>query len=430
MKDHNATFAKAAARLLPFMGLLYLVSFLDRVNAGFAALTMNKDLGLSPEVYGFGAGIFFFGYFLFEVPSNIILQRVGARLWICRIMVTWGVVSMAMALARGPQSFYALRFLLGVAEAGFTPGMLLYLTYWFPQEIRSRYAALYFTAIPLASVIGAPLSGFILGMDGLAGLHGWQWLFILEGLPACLLGIVVLFALPNRPADVNWLSDAEKSEIESRLSDAAESRHTDLWAGLGDLRVLMLSLVYFGIVVGLYGVGLWLPQIVKGMGYSTVETGFVVAAPYAVSVLVMILWGRSSDAFGERVWHVALAAIFAAGGLIVAATATSDLVALAGLACATIGINASLAPFWSLPTIFLGGTAAAGGIALINAVGNLGGFLGPYLVGWVKKATGLYAAGMGAMAICLIAAAVIVLLLARSLTFKGRARALDRYAPP
>ena len=425
----NAVFAKAAARLLPFMGLLYLVSFLDRVNAGFAAITMNKDLGLGPEVYGFGAGIFFFGYFLFEVPSNVILERVGARLWICRIMLTWGLVSMAMALVRGPQSFYALRFLLGLAEAGFTPGMLLYLTYWFPPEIRSRYAALYFTAIPLASVIGAPLSSFILGMEGIAGLHGWQWLYIIEGLPACLLGFVALLALPDRPSGARWLTDEEQSEIESRVA-ATDVEHVSLWAGLRYMRVWLLGLTYFGIVMGLYGVGLWLPQIVKGMGYSTMETGFIVAAPCAVSVFAMILWGRSSDAFSERVWHVALAAIFAAGGLIVAATTTSNMVALIGLGCATVGVNASLAPFWSLPTIFLGGTAAAGGIALINAIGNLGGFLGPYLVGWAKQATGLYAAGMGAMAVSLLIAGAIVLALARMLNFKVRARAFDRFAPP
>jgi len=423
-------FAKAGWRIIPFLVLLFVVAYVDRVNVGFAALTMNHALGLSDEEFGFGAGIFFWGYFLFEVPSNVLLERVGARRWIFRIILTWGLVSMAMALVKGATSFYALRFTLGLAEAGFFPGMILYLTYWFPPHLRARFGAFFLAAIPLSSVIGAPISSEILGVDGLLGLAGWQWLFVLEGLPACVLAFVVLAYLPDGPADARWLSEEEKSVIGHALARDNRHEHHGLWAGLGDPRVWALSLIYFGIVVAVYGVNFWLPEIVKAHGFSVHATGYVVALPYLVSIVAMILWGRSSDAFGERIWHVAIPALAAAGGLIGAAIFQTDMVSLYFLTLAAAGIFASLAPFWSLPSGFLGGTAAAGGIALINAIGNLGGFFGPAIMGFFKQLTGSYATGLVGLSGGLILAAVAVLLLGRSRAFQLRARAFDKFAPP
>ncbi|HEY4125536.1 MAG TPA: MFS transporter, partial [Rhizomicrobium sp.] len=391
----------------------YVVNFLDRVNVGFAALTMNRDLGLGAEAFGVGAGIFFLGYFFFEVPSNVILEKVGARLWIFRIMFTWGLVSMAMAFAQGPWSFYGLRFLLGVAEAGFFPGMMLYLTYWFPQSERAKYNSLFFAAIPLSSALGSPLSGFVLGFDGVAGLHGWQWLFLLEGLPSCILAFAVLLALPDKPAKANFLTDEEKQFVATTLAREAIP-HGSLWAGLSDPRVWILAVTDIGIIIALYGLGLWLPQIVKAMGFTNLETGFVVALPYIASTICMILWARSSDSLRERVWHVAIPALFASASLFAAALLGANLWAIAALTCASIGIYAALVTYWTLPPSFLGGTAAAGGIAIINSVGNLGGFFGPTMMGWLKQSTGGYEAGMLVLAGFLIVPAVVVVLLGRT----------------
>ena len=406
-------FTRIAWRIIPFMGLLYVVNFLDRVNVGFAALTMNHDLGLGAEAFGVGAGIFFLGYFFFEVPSNVILEKVGARLWMFRIMFTWGLVSMAMAFARGPWSFYGLRFLLGVAEAGFFPGMMLYLTYWFPQSQRAKYNSLFFAAIPLSSALGSPLSGYILGFDGFQGLRGWQWLFLLEGLPSCALAFAVLFVLPDKPARAKFLTDAEKQFVATTLAREATSP-ASLWAGLSDRRVWILAVTDIGIIIALYGLGLWLPQIVKAMGFSNLETGFVVALPYVASTIAMILWARSSDTLRERVWHVAIPALFASASLIAAGFLGANLWAILALTGASIGIYAALVTYWTLPPSFLGGTAAAGGIAFINSVGNLGGFFGPTLMGWLKQSTGGYAAGMFVLAGFLIVPAVVVVLLGRT----------------
>lgn len=408
MDHEKKIFAKVAWRLIPFMGLLYFVSFLDRVNVGFAALTMNNAIGLSAEAFGFGAGIFFIGYFLFEVPSNIYLERFGARVWIFRIMLSWGVVSCAMGLVTRPSSFFGLRFLLGVAEAGFFPGMILYLSYWFPRSVRARFTAQFLVAIPLASILGSPLSGFILGLDGFGGLAGWQWLFVLEVAPAILLSFVVLAYLPNGPAAARWLSKDEKRVIANALAREAPAGHTHLGRALSDGRVWLLALIYFGIVVGLYGIGLWLPQIVKAMGFSNLQTGFVVAAPY---VAVMVGWGHASDKRGERIWHVALPAFLGAAGFVIAGLMDADIVSLAALTLAAVGIYAALAPFWSLPGAFLGGMAAAGGIAFINSVGNLGGFLGPVMVGMLKGTGGGYGAGMAALGGALAVAGLAVLAL-------------------
>jgi ACS family tartrate transporter-like MFS transporter len=427
MPDGKELYRKISLRLIPFMMLLYLVAFLDRVNIGFAALTMNKDVGLSPYIYGWGAGIFFFGYFIFEVPSNVILEKVGARLWIARIMITWGLVSTAMAFIQGPTSFFVLRFLLGVAEAGFLPGMILYLTYWFPAAHRARIVGLFMAAVPLASAIGAPVSGLLVGIDDVLGFKGWQWLFILEGIPSCVLGLAVLGLLPDGPARATWLTPQERTTIQAELDkDRAldsDRTHHALWPALVDRRVILLGLIYFGIVIGLYGIGLWLPQIIKAMGFSNAQVGFITAIPYAVSAGAMMLWGRHSDVRGERIWHVALPAAASAVGFAGSVYLELPVIALCCLGVATVGIYATLGPFWAMPSMFLRGTAAAGGIALINSVGNLGGFAGPYLVGWIKDSTGSYSAGMALLACGLASATVLVLMLGRLETAALRAEA-------
>jgi ACS family tartrate transporter-like MFS transporter len=417
-------YRKVSRRIIPLMMVLYLFAFLDRVNIGFAALTMNQDLGFTPYIYGWGAGIFFLGYILFEVPSNVVLAKVGARLWICRIMVTWGLVSSAMAFVGGEWSFYVLRFLLGVAEAGFLPGMIFYLTHWFPAARRAKFVALFMAAVPLASALGAPISGFILGVDGVLGFKGWQWLFILEGLPSCVLGVLVLVLLPDGPAKASWLTDAEKTAIADGLArDRARNPHRvheSLWPALRDYRVVLLGLVYFGIVVGLYGIGLWLPQIIKAMGFTNIQVGLIIAVPYFASAGAMMLWGRHSDHTGERVWHVALPALVSAAGFIASIYLQSTVLQLCALGIACIGIYSALGPFWTLPSMFLGSVGAAAGIALINSIGNAGGFLGPYLVGWIKGATGSFHLGMAALAVGLAASAVLALLLGRVLHATAR----------
>ncbi|MEW6121941.1 MAG: MFS transporter [Pseudomonadota bacterium] len=421
--QEQRTFAKVARRLIPFMMLLYVVSFLDRVNVGFAALTMNTDLGFSPEVYGWGAGIFFIGYFLLEVPSNLVLEKVGARLWICRIMITWGLISAATAFVTGPVSFFIVRFLLGAAEAGFLPGMILYLGYWFPLAMRARYIALFMAAVPIASAVGAPLSALVMETHGFGGLAGWQWLFIIEGLPATLLGFAVLVLLPDGPGDARWLDAGEKRIIAARLAadqaaHDATTRHS-LWPALRDRRVLMLGLIYFGLVVGLYGIGLWLPQIIRGMGYSVQEVGLLLIAPYALSALAMLAWGRHSDWSGERVLHVAGAAFLGAAGLVASVHVSSHLLAITAVTCASVGIYAALGPFWSVPPLFLRGTAAAAGIALINSIGNLGGFVGPYAVGYIKQATDRFTAGFEFLAAVVCAAGLLALVLRAMLKRRG-----------
>lgn len=415
--EEDKVFTKIAWRIIPFMGLLYFIAFLDRVNVGFAALTMNEDIGLTPEMFGLGAGLFFFiGYFLFEVPSNVILLRVGARIWICRIMLTWGAISMAMALVQGPYSFYVLRFLLGLAEAGFAPGMLLYLTFWFPPALRARYMAYYLTAIPLAGVIGAPLSSFILEtMPGVGGLTGWQWMFLIEGFPAVILGFVVLLYLPNGPADSKWLTAEEKDVIAVRLGREDQALAHSLWHGLLDLRVLALCLVYFGIVIALYGCTIWLPQIVDSMGFSIGQNGWVVSGIYLIAVLAMVLVGFSSERCDEYVWHVAITAIVAALALVVAGSTSSIILTLLALTVATSAVYATLSPFWILPPGFLVGTAAASGMALINAFGNLGGAAGPTLMGFLRENSGNYGSGMNALAVGLMLTAILVVVLKRYL---------------
>ncbi|WP_132252087.1 MFS transporter [Methylobacterium segetis] len=405
---------KVLWRLVPFLMLCYFAAFLDRVNVGFAALTMNRDLGLSAAVYGLGAGIFVLGYFLFEVPSNIILEKVGARRWIARIMITWSLVSGCTAFVAGEWSFYLVRFLLGVAEAGFFPGIIFYLTNWFPSEQRGKVVGTFMMAIPISSIIGSPLSAWIMAAtDGSHGLAGWQWLYLIEAAPSFLLGFAVLAYLTDRPEEARWLAPEERRWLSERIArdrrEKVEVRKISLAQALVHPRVLGLSLVYFGISTGLYGIGLWLPQIVREFGLSTLQTGFVTAIPYAVSAVGMVLWTRHSDAKMERTWHVALPAVVGGLALAAAGYAPSPALSMAALSLAALGVFCAMPTFWTLPTALLTGSAAAGGIALINSIGGLGGFVGPYMIGWIKDATGQFGLALLAIAGFMVAAGLLTL---------------------
>lgn len=409
----QATMRKAAWRLIPWLGVLYFFAFLDRVNVGFAALTMNADLGLSSAAFGIGAGIFFIGYVAFEVPSNVLLERFGARFWIARIMVSWGVLSAAMAFVQGPASFYTVRFLLGIAEAGFFPGIIYYLTCWFPSQHRARIIALFMIALPLSSVIGAPLSTALLDIE-VAGLRGWQLMFLLESIPTVLLGIAVYFVLPDGPADARWLTTDEKlalqRELASEHSDASHEHASSLKAALTMPRVWLSGAVYFSILVGLYGFSFWLPQIIQSLGQLTnLQVGGLTAIPYALACVALIVWGQHSDRTGERALHVALPSLLAAMALAASASTDEPVVAFAALCLAAIGIYSGLPAFWALSSRGLQGMAAAGAIALINSVGNIGGFLGPAAIGWVKERSGSYGQSLLMIASCLALGAGLVL---------------------
>ena len=408
------TMAKVSARLVPFVVVCYFIAYLDRVNVSFAALTMNKDLGLSASAYGLGAGIFFLAYFVFEVPSNLLLARIGARRWIARIMLTWGIISGAMAFIGGEIGFYVVRFLLGAAEAGFFPGMIFYLTLWFPAAYRARVIGYFMAAIPLSTVIGAPVSSALLGLEGL-GMRGWQWLFILEAAPAVLLSGVVLFYLTDKPADALWLRDDERRWLIDRMSaeegQRLAARHYSVLEALLNPRVLALSIVYFGIVAANYGLSFFLPQIVKAFGMTNLETGFVSAIPYAVGVVSIIWWGRRSDAKMERRFHTGFAIFVAAAGLSVAAFVDDPTAKMVAFSVAGFGIFGAFPVFWTLPTTFLSGAAAAGGIAIINSIGNLAGFVGPSVMGLIKDKTGSFTDGLLLLAGVAAVALVIVLAL-------------------
>ena len=415
MNGGEDVFVKCAWRLIPFMMLLYLLNFLDRVNVGFAALTMNRDLNFTPEVYGFGAGLLFFSYAFFQLPANLILERLGARRWVFIMLAAWGTISAANAFIRDEASFYALRFLLGAAEAGFFPGMIYYLTLWFPQTYRARFTAIFIAAQPFSFLIGGPLSSLLLEMDGILALRGWQWLFLIEGAPAALLSFAVLKWLPDRPADASWLSNEEKATIARRLASENSDKGRDFGAALRDPRVWVVAFVGLGQNCAAYGVGLWLPQIVQAMGFSTRATGFIVALPFVAVIVAMVLWGGSSDARGERLWHVAVPFLLAAMGLFVAAAAPFDFVVLLALAFVLISLDAGIGVFWILPSLFLSGSAAAGAIALIRTVSALGGFLGPTIVGFLRGGTGDYAAAMAVLGCGLIAAALLLLAAGRAI---------------
>jgi ACS family tartrate transporter-like MFS transporter len=390
-------YSKITWRLIPLMFVCYIIAYVDRINVGFAKIQLQEVLGVDDKlfgsVYGIGAGLFFIGYFLFEIPSNLILQRVGARIWIARIMIVWGIVSSSMMFISSITGFYLVRFILGIAEAGFYPGMILYLTYWFPDKMRARTVALFATGTVVAGIVGSPLSGAILELHGFKGLEGWQWLFLLEGIPAVILGLVVIFLLPDRPQKARWLSSTEKTWIQSRLDEEALKlkgrAHFRLSEAFKSGRIWLLCLIYFLLTVGIYGYEMWMPSIIKTFyvqSYSVV--GLINAIPYLISVVVMLIIGYHSDKTGERRWHVAIAAFAAAAGFGFSAYLQNPYLAMIALMASLIGLKSAMGPFWALSTTFLSGTAAAGGIALINSVGNLGGFVGPTLVGIVKDRTG------------------------------------------
>ncbi|MBS0339597.1 MAG: MFS transporter [Proteobacteria bacterium] len=387
------TISKVSWRLLPLLMVSYFVAYLDRVNLGFAGASMSKDMGFSSTVFGSAAGIFFIAYFLFEVPSNMALERFGARRWIARIMFSWGVISAAQAWVGGVTSFNVVRFLLGIAEAGFFPGVIYYLTLWFPAAYRARIVGWFMFAIPISTVIGSPISGYILNMEGVAGMHGWQWLFILEAVPAVILTFFVLLYLPDRPRDAKWLTSEECNWLQGQLDAEQRNResiHKISWKqSLMDWRVIALGFVYMGITVPLYGLGFFLPQIIKGFGgLSNVEIGFINAFPYLVGAIAMLIWTRWSDARQERKLFllIPLACIFA--GLIMAAQTAAPVPKMAWLTLAAFGIFSALPVFWTVPTALLSGMAAATGIAWINSIGNLGGYIGPTIFGMLRDRMG------------------------------------------
>ncbi len=392
------TMRRVTRRLIPLLMICYFVGYLDRVNVSFASLTMNRDLHLSPAVFGFGGGIFFFGYFLFEIPSNLMLERVGARRWIARILITWGIISAFTAAVAGEKSFYGVRFLLGLAEAGFYPGIILYLTWWFPSFYRSRIIGLFMTAIPISVVLGSIVSGWILSLDQFGGLAGWQWLFILEGGPAVILGVIVFFFLTDQPDVAHWLVPDQRVWLAGRIASERAQRETVHHYALGETlrngRVWALTLVYFGQNVAGYGLVIFLPQIIKRFGVSDVQTGLINAIPFAFAAVAMVLWGLHSDRTGERNKHCAIACFVAFIGLAVCLGIDNPYALMAAIIVSQMGQSAIAPTFWALPTAMLSGTAAAGGIALINAVGNLGGFLGPYAMGLIRGYTGNFKLGL------------------------------------
>ena len=415
--DVEAVLAKVRRRLIPFLFLLYIVAYVDRINVGFASLQMNEALGFSASVYGFGAGIFFLGYTLFEVPSNVILARVGARVWIARIMITWGLASSAMMFVRNAPMFYALRFLLGVAEAGFFPGIIYYLTQWFPARERARTVAAFMTAVVAAGIVGGPISGALLTLNGFGGLAGWQWVFLLEGLPAIVLGFVVMRVLTERPHEAAWLTPAERAALIARLDEAAGGVERKTLSVLRDGRTWLLAMIYFTTPVTSYGVGFWLPQMIKSAsGARDWVVGLLSAIPYAVGAAAMLVVGRHSDRTGERRWHVLIAALVSGAGLVLAPVSANVMWTLATLSIAMAGVSSMYGPFWALATgrgaqrmASMTGAAAAASIALINSVGNTGGFLGPYLLGAVNDATHSFAVALYVIAAILAVGGALVL---------------------
>jgi ACS family tartrate transporter-like MFS transporter len=422
-EQSDKLYSKITWRLIPLMFICYIIAYIDRINVGFAKIQLQDVLGVDNSVfgrvYGIGAGLFFIGYFLFEVPSNLILQRVGARLWIARIMIVWGIISSSMMFIGSTSDFYLLRFILGIAEAGFFPGMILYLTYWFPDKRRARTVALFATGTVVAGIVGSPLSGAILELNGFKGLEGWQWLFLLEGIPAVIMGLVIILILPDRPQKARWLSSSEKIWIQSRLDEEALQlkgrAHFRLSEAFTSGRIWLLCLIYFLLTVGIYGYEMWMPSIIKAFYVqSNSVVGLINAIPYVISVVVMLLIGYHSDKTGERRWYVAIAAFAAAAGFCLSAYLQNPYIAMIALMASLIGLKSAMGPFWALSTTFLGGTAAAGGIALINSVGNLGGFVGPTLVGIVKDSTGSIVISLWILGGALLLMGILTLTIKRS----------------
>ena len=409
----DATYLKVTWRLIPFLLLCYIIAYLDRVNVGFAKLQMQNALGFSDVVYGLGAGMFFIGYFIFEVPSNIILHRVGARRWIARIMVTWGLISGSMMFVQTEMQFYVMRFLLGVAEAGFFPGIILYLTYWYPAQRRGRIISLFMTGIPLAGVIGGPLSGWIMkSWDQVGGYQGWQWMFLLEALPAVFVGFMVYWYLDDRITDAKWLSESERQMLAQRIDEEDQSKEQmPVSAVLKNKRVWVMSAIYFSLAMSLYGVSFWLPTIINGMGVKdNFSIGLLSAVPWLAGVFSMLWFGRSADKHKERRWHVVIPMMMAASGLVLSVLLASNVyLSFAALILACMGIVSGIPLFWSLPTSFLVGAGAAAGIAAINSIANLAGFVAPYVVGWLKQVTQSTDSGMYMLAVVLLIGAAITL---------------------
>ena len=398
---------KAAMRFVPLLTIAYLFNYLDRTSLGFAALTMNQQLGLTASQFGLAAGVFFLGYSVFEIPSNLLLYRFGARRWLARIMISWGMVSAATAFVVGPHSFYALRLALGIAEAGFFPGVTFFLAAWFPAQYRTRMLAWFLVGIPLSSMVGSPVCGLLLQMDGIWGWAGWQWLFLLVSLPCIPLGIATLRLLSDRPQDATWLSQAERNALDEVLaSEVRERPPASLLAALADPRVLICTAIQFGFTLGSYGIGIWLPLMLKEYHLSTMSIGWISSIPYLFASAGMILWARLVDQKGHRLINLAVACLLGAAGLIAPILSGSLTPALIGFSVALIGVSAARAIFWTVPTRFLTGAAAAGGLAFINSIGTVGGFAGPSMMGWLREFSGSYAFGLAAVAAIMVAATV------------------------
>ena len=412
-------YRKVTWRLIPLLFACYVAAYLDRVNVGFAKLQMLGDLHFSEKVYGLGAGVFFIGYFLFEVPSNIILHKVGARVWIARVMVSWALISGAMAFIHSPVAFYTLRFLLGVAEAGLFPGVILYLTYWYPSRLRGGIIALFMTGIPIAGVVGGPLSGWVLSaLSGAHGLAGWQWMFLVEAVPSLILGAVVLGVLDDRIDRARWLTGDERATLARNIArDVQDARSHALRDGFVDPRVWQLCGIYFFFIMGLYGVGFWLPTLIKGAGTSDpLVIGLLTVLPYAAAAAGMVICGRRSDAAKERRWHIVVPGVLGTAGWILSVSFAKDVViAEIALTVATTGVLVTLAQFWCLPTSVLAGAAAASGIAVVNSVGNLAGFVSPYAIGWIIDATHSTTLGVYTLAGCLLIGSLLSLTMPKRL---------------
>jgi MFS family permease len=401
---------KIAWRFLPLLILVYLLNYLDRTSISVAALTMNRALGFTATQFGFAAGVFFVGYCLFEVPSNLALYKFGSRIWLTRITITWGLASAATALVTGPMTFYAVRFLLGVAEAGFFPGVIYFLSGWFPKEYRARILAWFMLGIPASSLIGTPIAGLLLGMNGIAGLAGWKWLFLLVSVPVVLVGCVMPFLIVDTPQQARWLSADERSLLQGMLDrEVREKHHTSFRSTLVDTRVFILALIQFGFLAGSYGIGVWLPQIFKRseLHVSNFRISILSALPYLFAMVGQILWAAYSDKKDNKIGSIVVSCLLGAAGLFLSVQGHSFSRSVLGITIALIGINAARAIFWAIPPRFLSGAAAAGGFAFINTIGTIGGFVGPYMVGFLKDATGSFTAGLRGMAGLLVLTAIM-----------------------
>jgi ACS family tartrate transporter-like MFS transporter len=416
----HRTLRKVRGRIMPLIVLLYFVAYLDRNNVGFAKLTMSADIGLSAAAYGLGAGMFFIGYALLEIPSNAGMYRFGARKWIARILISWGIFATAMALVNGETTFYVVRFLLGAAEAGFFPAILFYLTLWFPAPQRVLVLGIFILAQPVSNALGAPVSGLLLQMEGVAGLHGWQWLYIIEGIPAILLGLLTPVLMTDKPSHAHWLAADEREwltrTMDEELAHKQKGQPHHFLAGLKDSRTVAYSALYFGLVCGIYGLGLWMPTIVAALGkFNTTQVGFIVAIPYTIAAVFVYFWGRRSDRTGNRVLHASISMVMAAVGLVAAGSLVqvNAILAMVALTLAAMGIYSAIAPFLAMPSTALVGAAAAAGLAMVNSLGNLGGFVAPYIVGLLNDATGDNRSGLLFLAACLAVTAVATYLYAR-----------------